>query len=118
MTIEQAAQQLAEAVQATCEAIKDVDPTSIYIDRNGICVHVLNKEVFGDIDSEQTSLDWHGNNRKYCKMVKRVAGVDFYTLIEASDTSAPYIQIPPDVAKKAMELMGRGKTNAKDSVSV
>ena len=107
MTIEQAAQQLAEAVKAMGEAIKDDDPNSIYIDRNGVNVHVINKEVFRAIESSQTSLDWHGNNKEYCKLVKMVAGVNFYTLIEADDSSAPYIPIPPDVAEKAMALMWR-----------
>lgn len=107
MTIEQAAQQLADAVKDMGEAIKDDDASSIFIDSSGIGVHVLNKEVFRAIESSQTSLDWHGNSKEYCKLVKRAAGVNFYTLIEADDSSAPYIPIPPDVAEKAMDLMRR-----------
>ncbi|WP_371366231.1 hypothetical protein SRRS_06820 [Sporomusa rhizae] len=109
MTIEQAARQLAEAVKAIGETIKDSDPRSIYIGRDdGICIHVLDKEVFRDIVSDQVSLDWHGDQKKYCKMVKRVIGINFFTLIEANNIpDESRVQIPPDVAEKAMDLMSK-----------
>lgn len=108
MTIEHAARQLAEAVKTVSRLIKD-DATCIHIDRNGINVHVLDKEVFRALDSEQTHVDWHSATRSHCKITKLVGRVNFYTLINVQNEEAvqPTPPIPPETLEKAMNLIRR-----------
>lgn len=108
MTIEQAAQQLAEAVKTMQEVIKDDDASCIRI-HDSIRIFVIKKEVFKSIDSQETSIDWNGNSREFIQVIKRVGDVEFYTLIKVTEEPTPTIPIPPDVAEKAMDLLGRGR---------
>lgn len=114
MTIEQAAINLLEAVTAIGELINDNDSSCIYFrsDKQPSII-VYDKSAFKSIPSDQVSVDWHGSKKDFYKVAKQVAGVEFYTLIEAEQQETAKQPLPLEAMEVANALRHEDDTTLK-----
>ncbi|WP_312337173.1 hypothetical protein [Anaerospora hongkongensis] len=109
MTIEQASINLLEAVKAIGELINDNDSSCIYFHRERQpSIIVYDKSAFKNIPSDQVSVDWYGSEKKFYKVAKQVAGIEFYMLHEADLHESIKQPLPLEAIEIATALRHEG----------